>query len=418
MLTKQPERNACFKGILRAMQKLDVKAYLALRLLPGFDFAAWCRILRRYGLGISPSKIPDVLIITAVSTVVSVLKLIENLLFGARIRATQVHDAPVFILGHWRSGTTLLHELLCLDERFTFPTSFSCVAPHNFLLADRLFMPLIKRFFPSQRLQDNMALGPDTPQEDEFALSYMGAVSPYTTHFLIRHLGRYADFYELEKVPAASRRHWENSLVQFLKKVTFRQDRPVVLKSPTHTFRAAILLRLFPKARFVYLVRNPFDVFPSAIHTWNIFARYASLRAPDAAELEEYVLDVFNRMHLKFESDRHLIPPGQLHCIRYEDLAAAPEAEMEKLYKALSLDCFEQVRPLVQAYAAKNAGYKKNKFSLSPETRERIARRWGPFISQYGYADRAEESGSISPPCGHAACSTAESNQHDYERLP
>jgi hypothetical protein len=219
----------------------------------------------------------------------------------------------------------------------------------------------------------------------------MGAVSPYTTHFFSKNISRYADFYELEKIPGRSRRHWENSFVRFLKKITVRQDLPVVLKSPTHTFRVATLLRLFPKARFVYLVRNPWEVFPSTIHNWKIFARYASLHVPDTAYLEEYVFDVFNRMHLKFENDRQLIPAGQLYCMRYEDLVADPEAEVEKLYQELALEGFDQVRPQVRAYAAKNAGYKKNSFALAPELRARIARRWASFISQYGYSDPAEE---------------------------
>src|SRR5271170_6583798 len=42
---------------------------------------------------------------------------------------------PLFLVGHWRSGTTLLHELLALDECFAVPSTYACFNPHHFLLA-------------------------------------------------------------------------------------------------------------------------------------------------------------------------------------------------------------------------------------------------------------------------------------------
>jgi hypothetical protein len=42
---------------------------------------------------------------------------------------------PIFILGHYRSGTSLLHELLYTSDpsRLCAPTSFMCFAPRVFL---------------------------------------------------------------------------------------------------------------------------------------------------------------------------------------------------------------------------------------------------------------------------------------------
>src|SRR3974377_1277147 len=39
---------------------------------------------------------------------------------------------PVFVLGFWRSGTTLLHELLCCDQQFGFPSTYACMNPSHF----------------------------------------------------------------------------------------------------------------------------------------------------------------------------------------------------------------------------------------------------------------------------------------------
>ena len=82
---------------------------------------------------------------------------------------------PLFLVGHWRSGTTLLHELLALDESFAAPSTYACFNPHHFLLA-RHGAPSTKS---AERPTGDMIISPFSPQEDEFALLCMGAISPY-----------------------------------------------------------------------------------------------------------------------------------------------------------------------------------------------------------------------------------------------
>ena len=101
------------------------------------------------------------------------------MLLGRRIAQQPIKDAPIFIIGHWRSGTTLLHELMSLDERFTFPTTYECFVPNHFLIS-AWFDAWLKCLLPKQRPMDNMALGWDRPQEDEFALCNMVPQSLFT----------------------------------------------------------------------------------------------------------------------------------------------------------------------------------------------------------------------------------------------
>jgi hypothetical protein len=54
--------------------------------------------------------------------------------------------------------------------------------------------------------------------------------------------------------------------------------KPLLIKSPVHTARVALLLRLFPRARFVYVHRDPLTVFSSAAHMADTYYwRVASL---------------------------------------------------------------------------------------------------------------------------------------------
>ena len=81
----------------------------------------WWSLLRRHRFAIDPPHWPRSLIQTAVAASNSVVARIERRRFGPRIEATEV-QAPLFILGHYRSGTTHLHNLLALDPQFAAPS--------------------------------------------------------------------------------------------------------------------------------------------------------------------------------------------------------------------------------------------------------------------------------------------------------
>ena len=73
--------------------------------------------------------------------------------------AKQDDKAPVFVLGHPRTGTTLLHSLLALDEeRFTFCDTFMAGFPHCFLFFERFGKFLFSGILSETRPMDNMKL--------------------------------------------------------------------------------------------------------------------------------------------------------------------------------------------------------------------------------------------------------------------
>ena len=351
----------------------------------GFDLISWFRVLVRYRFRIGFWHIPIALFITVLGAVQTLLRLAEQLIFGRKISRTEIVDSPIFIIGHWRTGTTHLHELLALDPRFTYPTTYECFSPHHFLVSKWFVAPFFKHVLPATRMQDNMAIGLDHPQEEEFALCMLGVVTPYMNCAFPQQKAEYIDFYDLDRIDRREAQRWEHAFVWFLKKVTLLRPKTLILKSPPHTFRIATLLRLFPRARFVYLVRNPYDVFLSTVHLWKSLAKALSLQSMDFTGLEEHVFKVFNLMHQKFEDTRGLIPQSQLCIIRYEDLIADPIGQLRILYENLGLDGFNAVVPALQKYLAGVADYRKNTYALSPEIHARITKRWGAFIAQYGY---------------------------------
>jgi hypothetical protein len=233
---------------------------------------------------------------------------------------------------------------------------------------------------------DNMAAGWDRPQEDEFALTMLGAPSPYLTIAFPNHPPVDQDAFDLESLSPQARRLWKRTFLRFLRRLTLRNPKRLILKSPTHTFRIRTLLELFPEARFVHIVRDPYVVFPSTINLWKSLYRMHGLQTPTFVGLNEYVFQTFSEMYAKLEATRSLVAPSRFYEVRYEDLVRDPVGEMQLLYDHLELGGFANVKPKLEAYLARVAGYQTNHYELSPELRDEISRRWGKVIRQYGYA--------------------------------
>jgi hypothetical protein len=358
------------------------------RFWDGMTVSAWFALLVRNRFAVAPSRIAMMLIISVISVVNSFLWLIQTAIFGRKIASTKIQDDPIFVIGHWRSGTTLLHELLVLDDRHTYPDTFECFVPNHFLVSSWWLRPLVGVLLPARRPMDNMAAGWDRPQEDEFALCNMGIRSPYRTIAFPNRPPQDQEYFDLENVSPAAREGWKRGMLRFLKCITMLRAKRIVLKSPPHTFRVKVLLELFPNARFIHIIRNPQEIFPSTMNLWKRLYRDQGLQVPSAEGLEDYVFDTFNRMYEVFERDRRLIAPGRICEIRYEDLISDPIAQMQAIYEQLGLGDFEKVMPAMKQYFADKADYQTNRWQFSAAQHAEIGRRWQTFIERYGYADR------------------------------
>ena len=59
---------------------------------------------------------------------------------------------------------------------------------------------------------------------------------------------------------------WRRTLYRFLQRITFRNPKRLVLKSPPHTCRIRLILEMFPDARFVHIHREPYVIYQSTRH--------------------------------------------------------------------------------------------------------------------------------------------------------
>jgi hypothetical protein len=356
------------------------------RMWEGADYPGYLRLLARNRFAVGPRQAYIAAIASVVTVGNMVLRWCQDGYHGAAVRATPLAGPPVFVIGHWRTGTTLLHELLCLDERHTSPTFLQCFAPTHFLLSEAVLKGPLRFLLPDKRPMDNMAVGWDRPQEDEFALCLLGLPSPYADIAFPNRPSVYPGSLDLSGLTPAQLGTWKRTFVRFLRTVTYRDRRRLVLKSPPHTARMRVLLEMFPDARFVHIVRDPYVVFPSTVNLWTSLGRKHGLQTPSNPHgIREKVFAEFRTIYDRLEEARPLVPKGQFHELRYESLVADPTGEMEKTYAALGLGGFEVYRPRLAAYLATTRGYEPNRYTLSDADRAEVTARWGDVVRRFGY---------------------------------
>ena len=353
----------------------------------GMDFSTWMRLLARNRFAVSPSCLPLAASITASSALNTFANVFARLMYSHKVRNTRLKEPPLFVLGHWRSGTTLLHELLMLDPRHICPNTYQCFDPIHFTWTEWFVPTLIRWMLPKTRPMDDVQAGWDRPQEDEFALVNLGVPSPYLVWAFPNH-GPVADEYlDLISLPAAEREAWKRTWREFVQRIALAGDGRIVLKSPTHTARVRTILEVFPDAKFVHIVRDPLVLFPSTMRLWKSLSDVQGLQVPGDNDswIERHVLDTLVRMYERFEQDRQLVPGGHLVDVHYEELVANPVERMREIYERLDLGDFATVEPAIRRQAMKSRGYRTNKYSLPPEVADRVRGRWAPYFERYGY---------------------------------
>ena len=355
--------------------------------LAGITAGDWWRLLRDTRFAVDPPYWHRAAVVSALSVINSVHRWREQRRWHTAIAQTEITEPPLFILGHWRSGTTHLHNLIAQDSaQFAYANTYQVVSPHTFLTTEEFNSRWFAGLIPNKRPMDNMALGFQTPQEDEFGPALITGLSLYYGMSFPRSMERYRRYLSFREVPRAEVEQWQAGFLWFLKKLTLKYRRALVLKSPPHTARIRLLLEMFPNARFVHIHRHPYDVYRSFRHFHDTATWYTYLQRPDVEAIPQQILSGYTALYDAFFADLPLIPAGQFHELRYDDLERDPLEQVRATYTALGLSGFDSFQPRLERYVASLGKYEKNRFDdLSEPLRAQIAREWRRSFERWGY---------------------------------
>jgi hypothetical protein len=345
--------------------------------------------LTHYAIGIHPRYSLRLLLILITSILTLPVRLWEKMTWERRIINTPIDHPPIFIIGHWRSGTTHLHNLISQDSAFGYLSMYQSMVPDCSITGGTWLKSLLAKIVPSKRPMDNMTWPIDSPQEEEIALA---KTMPHTfyTHFLFprKTLPLFKKFVLLQNASEAFIREFKLKYSRLLHIATIHaKGKQLVLKNPVNTARIPLLLELFPGAKFIHIHRCPYDVFASTRNLRGSLLSLTTLQSLDPGNVDNTILELYEGMMQQFIRDCPTIPTGQIVEVGFEDLEREPLKVLHRIYQELNLPDFNDAVPAFESYLASQQSYKKNQFQLSVHERELIDRRWAFAFQRFGYAN-------------------------------
>ena len=350
--------------------------------LGGSTFLNFIRVLR--GKKIAPryySRLPITIILLLFC---SLFHWIDWVYFWLKkINGNRI-DPPIFILGHWRSGTTLLHNLLAQDPASAYVTTYHAVFPNN-LKSQWLLLPMMRAFMPDGRPGDNLKLAVHLPQEDEYALSNVTDQAYYHVFYFPKSYRQYyRDFVRFEQAPTSLINDWNRTYANIIKRAVMdsKGNRPI-LKNPVNTGRIRNLKLIFPDAVYIFIMRNPVITYLSSKKFFSQLYPTVNLEEFSEDEIIEMILDIYVKLLNDYLKDRELIDSSHLIEIRYEEMKSNPLQHLEKIYSKFRLGEFAKLRPFFTAYLEtqkehKTHGYKikRKELDLALEKLDFAMKKW------------------------------------------
>lgn len=294
---------------------------------------------------------------------------------------------PIFIIGHWRSGTTHLHYAFHKDKQFATLSNYQTFSFTTALLSKRVVKFLLSPLMPKERTQDNIKMTVDKPGEEEQPLSVISTRTGMHSWNFSKNMSYFNKYNLFKNITKEEKKAWQEDYTYLLKNISFANDeKQLLLKNPHNTGRIKELLELFPKAKFIFIHRNPLDVFISMVHLYAKTIETQFLQYSTTSEREEYILYFYRETMSKYLRERSLIPKENLFEIAFDDFSGNEMFWMKKMYDELSLGGFEEAKPKIQHYLDSVKTYKKNKFrKILPKMEEKIRKEWSFAFEEWGY---------------------------------
>ena len=354
------------------------------------SFRNWLKLLWANG-GVERKFLPRACFVSTVSLLTAPLRAYERLAYRGVLKNLPLEKPPIFILGHWRSGTTPLHQLLCRDPGMSYVSTFQTIAPEWFLTGNKYFKKLVALAVPTTRMMDNMSLSLDDPQEEEFAVAETSPYSFYNHWSFPRKARDYFEKYALfRNTPDSVVGEWKKIYLNVLRKASLNhQHQQLLIKNPANSSRIKILLELFPDAKFIHIYRNPYTVLVSTRHFFRSVLAITQLQTIGDEELDENILWFYQALMQKFFAEKELIPPENFIEIRFEDFEKEPLAEVRRIYETLHLPGYADAEPAFCEHVTSLKGYQKNCYEMAAEDIEKVQKHWKFTVDRWGYTPPA-----------------------------
>ncbi|WP_250121615.1 sulfotransferase [Chroococcidiopsis sp. CCMEE 29] len=359
---------------------------LNLQPLAGNSFVNWLQLLWQND-GIDRKYILRAFSISLVSFLVTPIRILENARFSKKINTLIIEEPPIFIIGHWKSGTTYFHNLMSQDKNLGYVSTIQTFAPESFLLFQRISRLILGKALPKKRAMDNIEISVDYPEEEEHAIGNMSTYGFYNCWYFPQNMRKiFNKSLLLEQVYEPEKTKWKELYMNILKKAAFNMNgKRLLLKNPANTARIKILLELFPEAKFIHIYRNPYFVYASTKNMYIKTQKLYALQDIKDEEIDDNIFFFYQKLMQKFFEDKELIPRNHLAEVKYEDFVIDPIGAIKRVYNELNLPYLEQTEENFKLYVNSQANYKANQYALDNKTLEKVERYCKFTIEKWNY---------------------------------
>lgn len=353
-------------------------------LLTGIRMGPLMTLLRKNGFHPSPRNLGRLVFLFQNAFWSSIFTWREKKIYSEKLKTYRAPDDPVVIIGHWRTGSTYLQQLLSLDDRFITPTLFQTSFPDSYLVSERFYRPVMGTIVTS-RPMDNVKFGFDAPHEDEFALLKLTLDSPLLNIIFPEKPGFFMNDFEDFNPSDDKKELWKEKTKAYCAKICGNTGKILLLKNPAHSLRIPFLAEVFPRARFIHLHRHPYQVAASSLHLWKVMANDNQLKGrayyPGLQEVTEGLI----KFYKVIRRDLAAIAPDRQCEINYENLENEPVETVREIYKALGLDYTTDFEGRLRSFPDNNRDFKKNTYNFDDEQKALVYQMMKKQFDDYQY---------------------------------
>jgi len=352
----------------------------------GISLRHWITLVKKNG-GIDRTYLHRALFITVISLGTTPIRMLFNIKYKKKINEVPITDPPVFIIGHWRSGTTYLHELLSNDPQFCYTTLWSTLLPEGCLILEPM-KRFLARFLPSERPMDAIKVDMDGPYEDEAALAVLCPWSFFhCLHFPRNAEEQYQKSIHFQGFSSEEKNQWKATYLKFIKTILYMNPgKRFISKNPPNTARISTLLEVFPEAKFIHIYRSPYLVYLSTKKMRMKVLDKLALQDASEEEIEKQVVSNYIRLMNSCFEQKEQIKTDRFVEVRYEDLIVDPMKHIQRIYETLKIPGFETATPGMMKYLERQSEYKTNVYSIDQRIVQHVDKNWKFTIDRWRYA--------------------------------
>ena len=347
-------------------------------------FHIWIQLLWKNGF--NWKRIPQVLLITLITFLLIPFHLCNELIFQLKKSKLPKTPDPIFIIGHWRSGTTLLQYMMCLDPMFGYLTYYQAFVPTLAFIGGNGLKRILAPLIPSRRPQDDVQLHADLPTEEENPLATFSTQSASHSFFFPKNESYYNRFILFKNTSVPLVKKWQKAYQKMIDQISTKwPGKQLVIKNPHNTGRVLELKAIYPNAKFVFLHRNPYEVFPSTYLMYDKVVKTQYLQKYSKTDTEDKIFFYYQSIIQKYLEQRSFIPPGDIIEIAYDDLTQDPLTSVKRIYEHFDLELSREGESRMSDFVKSQKSYRINQHNLSEDLSGRISNELSFVFEEFDY---------------------------------